>query len=118
MTQDKRGSVVVAFLVVSVAVLACGPLGTTDVPPLIAEPPVGPAGRCDDGVCEGPENDQNCPQDCAATTPSTGASTACLNPNPHRAVVSEELVDFYNWLDGRSSLLRSPPCLTNRQMSL
>jgi hypothetical protein len=47
---------------------ACGP------PPGIASPlppsPTAPqpAGHCGDGVCDGPENAQNCPQDCVAPT--------------------------------------------------
>jgi hypothetical protein len=28
-----------------------------------------------------------------------GASSACLDPNPHRAVISEELVEWHNWLE-------------------
>jgi hypothetical protein len=81
-------------------------------------------GRCGDGVCDGPENPQICPQDCAVATSeakldtpqsqdekpsppgdsqdsSLPADSVCANPNPHRSVVSQELLEFGNvLLDG------------------
>jgi hypothetical protein len=51
----------------------------TETPPP-AETPIGPGpgdgkGRCGDGVCDGPENTQNCPQDCArGTAPAAGVT--------------------------------------------
>ncbi len=103
MTRDRWCAIIAASLIVGVAVLACGPSGSGETP--AAETPVAPSpspggGRCGDGTCEGPENAQNCPQDCAPIEPTPAdVSNACLNPNPHRAVVSQELVEFYNWLD-------------------
>jgi hypothetical protein len=63
-------------------------------------------GYCGDGVCEGPETAALCPQDCGAgaATAGTPAGTLAsgtlasgLVPNPVRAVVSEELLE---WQDG------------------
>ncbi|MGD8968114.1 MAG: hypothetical protein PVI07_11460 [Anaerolineae bacterium] len=58
--------------------------------------------RCGDGACDGPENQEDCPHDCApsgeATVPAD-VSDLCLNPNPQRAIVSEELQEWHNWLD-------------------
>jgi hypothetical protein len=73
--------------------LACAPLTSTQ-PPTEAPPQPSPGqGRCGDDVCEGPENEQNCPQDCTA-----GPNAACSNPNPHLAVISEELLGWRDWL--------------------
>ncbi|MFQ6102432.1 MAG: hypothetical protein ACE5OS_14565 [Anaerolineae bacterium] len=43
--------------------------------------------RCGDGVCDGPENAQNCPQDCAPAqeTPERAASPAPPTATPERA---------------------------------
>ena len=107
MTREKRRTAITAAILMLLAALACGPLGgeeTTEVTkaPPPAETPAGPGpaeGRCGDGVCDGPENEQNCPEDCApAPTLPAGVSEACLNPNPHHAIISEELTDWYNWL--------------------
>jgi hypothetical protein len=46
---------------------------------------------CGDGICEGPENRSNCPQDCGSA-PSDGA------PNPLRAIVSRDLLGWRDWL--------------------
>ena len=54
-----------------------------------------PAERCGDGLCDGPENPTNCPQDCPAptqTVPQTPTSTpwstaAPATPSPTSAVV-------------------------------
>lgn len=48
------------------------------------------AGRCGDGVCEGPETPLLCPQDCSAAEPS-GSS---MVPNPVRAIVSQDLLEW------------------------
>jgi hypothetical protein len=45
-------------------------------------------GRCGDGVCEGPETSVNCPEDCGGTEAV----------NPLRAVVSEEILTWRDWL--------------------
>lgn len=74
-----------------------------------------PRGRCGDGTCDNKEKAGGlCPQDCAETTaipgptstPGQSAETlggrddsVCRNPNPHRAIVSDELLDFHNWLE-------------------
>jgi hypothetical protein len=47
------------------------------------------AGRCGDGICESPETAERCPEDCAD-----------LLPNPLRAIVSEDILTWRNWLDG------------------
>jgi hypothetical protein len=46
-------------------------------------------GRCGDGNCEGPENSLNCPEDCATWQV----------PNPRRAIVSEDILGWRNWLE-------------------
>lgn len=70
--------------------------------------------RCGDGVCSGPENPENCPEDCpkeasesepaepAEPAESDASSTACGTPNPHRAIVSEELLAYENFLENGS----------------
>lgn len=47
-------------------------------------------GRCGDGECEGPETALNCPEDCSETS---------VVPNPLRAVVSERILTWHNWLE-------------------
>ena len=49
-------------------------------------------GRCGDGNCDGPETAVLCPEDCAATSES-------VLPNPLRAVVSEDILVWRNWLE-------------------
>jgi len=46
-------------------------------------------GRCGDGECEGPETRTNCPEDCA---------DGVLTPNPLRAIVSEDILEWRDWL--------------------
>jgi hypothetical protein len=59
------------------------------------------AGSCGDGACEGPETAALCPQDCGAGAAAAGIPTGTLAsglvPNPVRAVVSEDLLE---WQDG------------------
>ncbi len=76
MTRDRRWyAIITVFLMVGLAMLACGPLGGEETPEpteavLPAETPAGPGeGRCGDGVCDGPEDAETCPQDCAQATP-------------------------------------------------
>jgi hypothetical protein len=62
------------------------------------------SGRCGDGVCEGPETAVLCPQDCGAAAAPAGTLTSGtlpsgLVPNPVRAVVSENLLEWRDWLD-------------------
>ncbi len=52
------------------------------------------AGRCGDAVCEGPETALLCPRDCSQAP----ASAATLDPNPARAVVSQDLLEWRDWL--------------------
>jgi len=47
------------------------------------------AGHCGDGSCEGPETASNCPEDCGTT----------LDPNPLRAVVSEDVLTWRDWFE-------------------
>jgi hypothetical protein len=58
-----------------------------------------PGSPCGDGICDAPEDDQNCPQDCQEQQTTTPAGEACQNPNPQRAVISEELLDWQNGLE-------------------
>ena len=50
---------------------------------------------CGDGVCEGPENPTNCPQDC-------GTAPSGVVPNPLRAIVSEDLLVWRDWFEDGS----------------
>ncbi|MEW6718639.1 MAG: hypothetical protein AB1345_14205 [Chloroflexota bacterium] len=75
---------------------ACSPgdltgreLPTAGNPPVSGQP-------CGDGVCEGPENAANCPADCAGKAPWMEPLSVCDLPNPPRAVVSAELLEFRN----------------------
>jgi hypothetical protein len=79
---------IIAFLL-TISITACTLQSDTAAgvtqPPLQAPPAtqplpdIGPSGAgekgCGDGVCEGPENPSNCPQDCqGVTTPSSGSA--------------------------------------------
>jgi len=44
---------------------------------------------CGDGICEGPETEIHCPEDCGP----------CVLPNPVRADVFEDLVGWRNWME-------------------
>jgi hypothetical protein len=66
------------------------------------------AGYCGDGVCEGPETAGLCPQDCGAGAAAAGTPTETLAsgtlasglvPNPVRAVVSEDLLEWHDGLE-------------------
>ncbi len=113
-----------SLLLVALMAAACGSTESESPPPRSTELPTQPPtmeaaptpearGACGDGICNGPETAQNCPQDCAPVAqPTEGAapppeaseappetgSSACLTPNPRRAVVSEELTEWRNWL--------------------
>ncbi len=61
----KKATLVFA-LVCLVTLAACTlPTSTTDTPSPVSEK------RCGDSVCDGPENEGNCPQDCEAAAPVT-----------------------------------------------
>jgi hypothetical protein len=76
--------------------LSPGATDTPERPPQRQEP-------CGDGVCDGPENAKNCPEDCGAGSVSgTGSSDLCSNPNPHHAVLSEEIEIWHDWLEDGS----------------
>ncbi len=72
MTREKRRAAIIAAALMLLAALACGPLGGGETPeatetPSPAATPAGPGpaeGHCGDGVCDGPENSETCPQDC------------------------------------------------------
>jgi hypothetical protein len=53
-------------------------------------------------VCSGPENPENCPQDCRTPSDASAevAESACRLPNPQLAVISDELSSFRNFLPG------------------
>ena len=111
--DEKRYRIVATVLLLVIA--GCGPLGggetlesaqvptpTRVSPP--AETPAGPGpgpgeSPCGDGVCDGPENAQNCPQDCAPTeVPSVGTPippTPSIS-SPGRARVRLEWRSSYN----------------------
>jgi hypothetical protein len=97
--SKKQWTLVLLSLILA---LACVPQAATETPTQVPATATTPSkGRFGDGVCESPENAQNCPDDCApsatAITPPTG--DACSNPNPHHAVISQELLDWRNWLE-------------------
>jgi hypothetical protein len=80
-------SLLMLAILVAYVMLACefpGPLPTptpTDTP----EPgPLPPGPHCGDGVCDGPENPQNCPEDCVqvVTPPPGGPGGAEATPPP------------------------------------
>lgn len=56
--------------------------------------------RCGDDVCDGPENKSNCPEDCADFDIQADVSapeSLCDLPNPQRAIVSQDLLEFKNY---------------------
>lgn len=62
--MKRRRFILLAALVLSVA---CG-LGQITTPASVdPTSQLAPKGRCGDGVCDGPENAANCPDDCTAT---------------------------------------------------
>ena len=74
------------ILLILLPALACGPLSGEETPEAAeteppAETPAGPGpspsegGRCGDGVCDGPENEQICPEDCAEGVAPTREAT-------------------------------------------
>jgi hypothetical protein len=104
MTRKKKQAIAVAVALMLLVALACGSLTGGETPTSSEVPtPTTPRpseGRCGDGVCDGPETAQNCPQDCApAVTATTGGDDACANPNPQHAVISEDLLEWHNWLE-------------------
>jgi hypothetical protein len=91
------------FLAIAILIGACA--SQNNIPTVnqdeASPQPTSPAGRCGDGICEGPENDRNCPEDCGEEAlPQSedipAGSNICQNPNPHRAIISEELL---TWVD-------------------
>lgn len=64
-------------------------------------PELEPSGDlCGDGVCDQVEQSKPalCPQDCQVAQTLKISDDVCQNPNPRRAVVSEELLNWQNWL--------------------
>jgi hypothetical protein len=70
---------IVVMLLAAWFIAACGPASPTAVPPTAPPPSRAPAGQCGDGVCDGPETAESCPQDCAQPTLS-----AADTPPPSR----------------------------------
>ena len=69
------------FLLLSLVLVltACLPVVTPSVS--TRQPsPTSPRSRCGDGVCDGPENPQNCPADCAVPSPTTVRPPATSTP--------------------------------------
>lgn len=94
----RKGRLLVPLI--ALLILACGPLSGDSTPQTAELPSPRPGqGRCGDDVCDGPENAQNCPEDCSPAEPAgTDLADVCSNPNPHRAVVSKELLEWHDWL--------------------
>jgi predicted small lipoprotein YifL len=68
-------SLLMLAILLAYALSGCGEGGPsptpTPTPTETPEPgPPTPGPRCGDGVCDGPENPQNCPQDCPPTLPA------------------------------------------------
>jgi len=51
--------------------------------------------RCGDGVCDGPENPQNCPADCTAPTGEAQPSATATGPEPPSGEPQEEIPPLY-----------------------
>jgi hypothetical protein len=116
MARDGWRSIVVAFLMVGLVMLACGPPGTTATSPTaevsVASSPR-PGGRCGDGMCEGPENAQNCPQDCVAetvtSTETEGVAVPLVSsetPPPGYITLNINVHDFVHVDESGDTLLR------------
>jgi hypothetical protein len=81
--MQRKAALFIVVCAALVAALACGPLGGGEEPTPAPEPteepvepgeePTGekppPEKLCGDGVCEGPENPENCPDDCKPEGP-------------------------------------------------
>lgn len=72
----KQPFILLTILIVMVVACRCGGKATSlSEPPAPATQASGPAGRCGDGVCSGPENAAYCPADCAAPTETPSLPT-------------------------------------------
>jgi hypothetical protein len=61
------------------------------------------AGKCGDGLCESPETQTNCPADCTSSQPPSAESgDVCMTPNPLRAHIKEDIETWHNWLEDGS----------------
>jgi hypothetical protein len=111
---SKRSSRIVLVFLLALLTMSCvtiqEPTPTPEAAaPSLATPSVGDEtppvsqDRCGDVVCEGPENARNCREDCGEQAPTPAGpvegASACEDPNPIRAVVSEELLEWRNWLE-------------------
>jgi hypothetical protein len=81
MTQDRRWYTIIAALtIVGLITPACGPLGSGKAPnPTFTLPPPS-EGPCGDGVCDGPENAENCPADCTEEPPPMEVTPQASDP--------------------------------------
>jgi hypothetical protein len=103
--------IVVCFTLLSVLLVACQLAGTpsvvTPTPPAARPSPA--RGYCGDGRCDGPENPQNCPADCAAPSPTmvrplATRTPAAATPTPSRGQAVLYLgimVHLEGWDDAR-----------------
>lgn len=95
MPSTSRTSHLILVLLTFLLLVACHPEPTlaptpTLSPATLIPAPITPTGesqhRCGDGICDGPENAGNCPQDCTASaeepTPVTSAHTARPGEEP------------------------------------
>ncbi|MBL7161381.1 MAG: hypothetical protein ISS57_02160 [Anaerolineales bacterium] len=82
--------------------------------------------RCGDGICDGPENAANCAADCTESSSQAEArapDSVCALPNPQRAVVSQELLEFNNYYadssfeDGTAEVIVLPHQKDDLQMA-
>ncbi len=76
----------------------------TPAPERTPAPPISEK-RCGDGVCDGPENAANCPQDCAGTT-APGATRPPQTAPPSQAVSSLEMYHVTNPTSGARLFVR------------
>lgn len=66
MKPKQQSSLLFTLVAFLVTTLACGPSADATPTAPVAPPDSPPSqGRCGDGICDGPENAQNCPQDCS-----------------------------------------------------
>ncbi|NIS80630.1 MAG: hypothetical protein GTO14_10585, partial [Anaerolineales bacterium] len=91
------------IILVGTLLSSCGSQPTGEPGP--SQIPESPSrGRCGDGVCDGPENPERCPQDCGVDVPeaTVASPTACQLPNPIRASISTDILEWKDWLEDGS----------------
>jgi|GEM_PF-2363022 len=69
------------LFLVAACTLNTPPIATPTTAPTVRPTVAASAAPCGDALCAGPENAQNCPQDCAAASATPEAATAFQTPN-------------------------------------